>query len=72
MRHVGLYVYRRDALMKFRELPASSLEKAEVLEQLRALDYGMSIGITEVDFVSMGVDTPEDLEKVKAHLKKPH
>lgn len=67
-RHVGLYVYRKETLSKFRQLPPSLLEKAEVLEQLRALESGISIGITEVDFVSIGVDTPEDLEKVRQFL----
>jgi 3-deoxy-manno-octulosonate cytidylyltransferase (CMP-KDO synthetase) len=68
MRHAGLYVYSREILMKFRELPFSLLEKAEVLEQLRALEHGIPIGITEVDFTSIGVDTPEDLEKVRRFL----
>jgi 3-deoxy-manno-octulosonate cytidylyltransferase (CMP-KDO synthetase) len=67
-RHVGLYVYRRETLMEFRKLPPSPLEKAEILEQLRALENGISIGITEVDFTSIGVDTQEDLEKVRRIL----
>ena len=67
-KHVGLYVYTRETLFKFSALPASALEKAEVLEQLRALQAGIPIGIEEVDFESIGVDTPEDLEKVKKIL----
>ena len=67
-RHVGLYVYRQSALLKFRNLPGSALEKAEVLEQLRALDNGMAMGVAEADFISIGVDTPEDLEKVRQLL----
>lgn len=67
-RHVGLYVYSRQALMRFRSLPATALEKAEVLEQLRALQDGIAIGITEVNFTSIGVDTPEDLEQVRKIL----
>jgi 3-deoxy-manno-octulosonate cytidylyltransferase (CMP-KDO synthetase) len=67
-RHVGLYVYEREALMRFRSLPVSSLERGEVLEQLRALEDGMVIGVAEADFVSLGVDTPEDLEKVRQFL----
>ncbi len=67
-RHVGLYVYSKSALMKFRNLPVSRLEKAEVLEQLRALENGMSMGVAEANFVSVGVDTPEDLEKVRQLL----
>jgi 3-deoxy-manno-octulosonate cytidylyltransferase (CMP-KDO synthetase) len=68
-RHVGLYIYTRETLFRFRALPPSSIEKAEILEQLRAMQAGISIGITEVDFISIGVDTPEDLEKVKLHLQ---
>ena len=67
-RHVGLYVYTRETLKRFSSLPPSSLEKAEVLEQLRAMDAGIPIGITEVDFNSIGVDTPEDLETVRRVL----
>ena len=68
MRHVGLYIYTREALKAFSSIPPGALEQAEVLEQLRALEHGISIGITEVDFTSIGVDTPEDLEKVRKIL----
>ncbi|MGK5087792.1 3-deoxy-manno-octulosonate cytidylyltransferase [Bdellovibrionota bacterium FG-2] len=64
-RHVGLYVYARETLMTFRSLAPSQIEKGEVLEQLRALENGIAIGITEVDFVSVGVDTAEDLERAR-------
>jgi 3-deoxy-manno-octulosonate cytidylyltransferase (CMP-KDO synthetase) len=67
-KHVGLYVYSKDALKKFRDLPETPLERAESLEQLRALFYGMEIGMAEVDFFSIGVDTPEDLEQIKELL----
>jgi 3-deoxy-manno-octulosonate cytidylyltransferase (CMP-KDO synthetase) len=67
-RHVGLYVYEKTTLLNFRDLPNSNIEKGEVLEQLRALEYGIPIGITEVNFVSLGVDTAEDLEKVRRIL----
>lgn len=67
-RHVGLYVYDRATLMRFRNLPVSALEKAEVLEQLRAMADGIPIGITEIDFTAIGVDTPEDLERVRQAL----
>jgi 3-deoxy-manno-octulosonate cytidylyltransferase (CMP-KDO synthetase) len=70
MRHVGLYVYTRETLKKFSSMPVSALERAEVLEQLRAMDAGIPIGITEVSFTSIGVDTPEDLEKVRHILPK--
>jgi 3-deoxy-manno-octulosonate cytidylyltransferase (CMP-KDO synthetase) len=69
-RHVGLYTYTREALDRFTKLPPSALEKAEVLEQLRAMDQGMPIGIKEVDFTSIGVDTPQDLEKVRRILER--
>ena len=67
-RHVGLYIYTRETLKRFSGLPVSALERAEVLEQLRAMDAGIAIGITEVNFTSIGVDTPEDLEKVRKIL----
>jgi 3-deoxy-manno-octulosonate cytidylyltransferase (CMP-KDO synthetase) len=66
--HVGLYVFSREALMKFRSLPPTALERAESLEQLRALEAGMAIGVAEVDFESIGVDTPEDLARVRERL----
>ncbi|OFZ20888.1 MAG: hypothetical protein A2X94_05110 [Bdellovibrionales bacterium GWB1_55_8] len=67
-RHVGLYVYTRETLFQFRSLPPSAIEQGEVLEQLRAVHHGIPIGITEVDFTSIGVDTPDDLEKVRKIL----
>lgn len=69
-RHVGLYSYTRDTLFRIRKLPPSLLEKCEMLEQLRAMQDGISIGITEIDFTSIGVDTPEELEKVRTWLNK--
>ncbi len=68
-RHVGLYVYTRETLARFRKLPPSPIEQGEVLEQLRALEAGIPIGIVEHDFVSLGVDTPEDLKRVEDHLR---
>jgi 3-deoxy-manno-octulosonate cytidylyltransferase (CMP-KDO synthetase) len=68
LRHVGIYVYNHETLMRFRALSPSPLEQGEMLEQLRALSDGISIGITEVNFSSIGVDTPEDLEKVRRLL----
>ncbi len=64
--HIGLYAYRRDALDRFVALPPSPLEIRERLEQLRALEAGMGIGVAIVDTVPMGVDTPEDLERARA------
>ncbi len=68
-KHVGLYGYRRDFLLKYVELPQSQLELAESLEQLRVLSYGYRIQVIEVAQDSVGVDTPDDLERVRAILE---
>ncbi|MFN0279279.1 MAG: 3-deoxy-manno-octulosonate cytidylyltransferase [Pyrinomonadaceae bacterium] len=64
-KHTGLYVYRREYLLEFTKLPQSKLEKIEMLEQLRALENGAKIKVVEVNECSIGVDTPEDFERVK-------
>jgi 3-deoxy-manno-octulosonate cytidylyltransferase (CMP-KDO synthetase) len=64
--HIGIYAYRRAALARFVALPPSTLEKREKLEQLRALEAGMRIDVREVESVPMSVDTPADLERVRA------
>jgi 3-deoxy-manno-octulosonate cytidylyltransferase (CMP-KDO synthetase) len=64
-KHVGLYVYRLDFLLGYSELPRGPLERAERLEQLRALENGHTIRVVETDYESFGVDTPEDLERVR-------
>jgi len=64
-KHIGLYVYRRDFLLNYPTLPVGPLETAERLEQLRALENGYPIRVVETDYESVGVDTPEDLERVK-------
>jgi 3-deoxy-manno-octulosonate cytidylyltransferase (CMP-KDO synthetase) len=66
--HIGIYAFRRAALVRFVRLPPSPLEQREKLEQLRALEAGMSIGIARVDAVPLSVDTPADLEKARALL----
>jgi 3-deoxy-manno-octulosonate cytidylyltransferase (CMP-KDO synthetase) len=66
--HIGLYAYTRAALASFVALPPSPLEKREKLEQLRALEAGMSMEVALVDTVPLGVDTPADLEKARAAL----
>jgi 3-deoxy-manno-octulosonate cytidylyltransferase (CMP-KDO synthetase) len=66
-KHVGLYVYRRDFLLKFASMPPTFLEISEKLEQLRALENGVKIRVIETEFESIGVDTPDDL--VKAQLR---
>jgi 3-deoxy-manno-octulosonate cytidylyltransferase (CMP-KDO synthetase) len=65
-KHIGLYVYRRDFLLRYSDLPLGPLEQAERLEQLRALENGHRIRVVETDYDSLGVDTPEDLERVSA------
>jgi 3-deoxy-manno-octulosonate cytidylyltransferase (CMP-KDO synthetase) len=63
-KHIGLYVYRRDFLVRYPDLTVGPLEEAERLEQLRALENGYRIRVVETDYESLGVDTPEDLERV--------
>lgn len=64
-KHIGLYVYRRDFLLRFAQLPPTPLETAESLEQLRALEHGFRIMVAETAHDSVAVDTPEDLERVR-------
>lgn len=66
--HIGLYVYRREALERFVRLPPSPLEQRERLEQLRALEAQMRIDVAIVGSVPLGVDTPEDLERARRLL----
>ncbi len=68
-RHIGLYVYRREFLLGYSSLPAGPLEEAEKLEQLRALENGYRIRVVETRYESFGVDTPEDLERVRSVLE---
>ena len=63
-KHLGLYVYRREFLLEYPDLPVGPLERAERLEQLRALENGFKIRVVETDCDSLGVDTPEDWEKL--------
>lgn len=69
-RHVGLYTYTKECLFRIRSLPQNAWERGEMLEQLRAMEDGIAIGIKEIDFLSIGVDTPEELEKVRKILDK--
>jgi 3-deoxy-manno-octulosonate cytidylyltransferase (CMP-KDO synthetase) len=69
-RHVGLYVYRRDFLLKFARLRPTALEQIESLEQLRALAYGHRIFVATVDERSVEVDTPEDLARAENYLQQ--
>jgi len=68
-KHVGLYVYRREFLLRYPHLPATPLENLEKLEQLRALEHGFRIRVVETALTSLGVDTPEDLERVRRTLQ---
>ena len=63
--HWGIYGYRRETLERFVRLPEGRLESCEKLEQLRALENGHKIRVVETKYESLGVDTPEDLERVK-------
>ncbi len=63
-KHVGLYVYRREFLLAYPDLTVGPLERAERLEQLRALENGYRIRVVDTEYESLGVDTPEDLERV--------
>jgi len=67
-KHIGLYALTKDFLFAYRNLLASELEKVEKLEQLRILQEGFKIKVVETKFDTIGVDTPEDLEKVKQRL----
>jgi 3-deoxy-manno-octulosonate cytidylyltransferase (CMP-KDO synthetase) len=68
-RHIGLYVYRRTFLLTFARLPQTPLERLEQLEQLRALEHGYRIKVVPTQYVSIGVDTPEDVAKVRRLLR---
>lgn len=68
LKHLGIYGYQREALLRLAALPPSPLERSESLEQLRALENGMGIRVLIVDRASIGVDTAEDLERVERIL----
>lgn len=69
LKHIGLYAYRKDFLERFCAAPQADLEKGESLEQLRALYLGAKIRVVPVNERSLGVDTPEDIQKVENFLK---
>src|SRR5882762_9525044 len=70
-KHTGLYVYRRDFLLQFAGWPQCASERRESLEQLRALDRGVKIKVVDAVSASIGVDTIEDLERVRALVAGP-
>ncbi len=69
-KHVGLYVYRRDFLMKFAGMESSPLERAEKLEQLRVLENGFRIKVVTTEYDTIGVDEPQDIIKAEEILKE--
>lgn len=69
-KHIGLYGYTKDFLFTYKNLQVSDLEKVECLEQLRILQEGFRIKVIETKYDTVGVDVPEDLEKVKLYLRK--
>ena len=71
-RHLGIYVYRRDFLLRIAAMPAVALELAEGLEQLRALYYGYRIRVADVVETGVEVDTPDDLEQAEAYWSRVH
>lgn len=68
-KHIGLYAFKRDQLIEINTLPVSCMEKTESLEQLRWLENGITIGVQETTYQSIGIDTPEDLNKIEPYLK---
>jgi len=69
LKHLGIYGYRRETLLRLVKFPVSPLENAEKLEQLRALENGIGIAVVKVDYDSIGVDMPEDVARVEKILK---
>ena len=72
LKHLGLYGYRRETLLRLVQFPVSPLEQAERLEQLRALENGIRIAVVKVDYDSVGVDVPVDVERVETLLRQQH
>ena len=68
LKHLGIYGYRRDTLLRLVKFPVSPLENAEKLEQLRALENGIAIAVVKVDYDSIGVDAPEDVKRIEKIL----
>jgi 3-deoxy-manno-octulosonate cytidylyltransferase (CMP-KDO synthetase) len=70
LKHLGIYGYRRETLLRLVKFPVSPLENAEKLEHLRALENGIPIAVVQVNYDSVGVDTPEDVAKVEKLLNR--
>ncbi len=69
-KHIGLYVFRKDALLKFTSLEPTELENIEKLEQLRMLENGMKIKIVVTEYENLAIDTPEDLERARIYYNR--
>ena len=69
LKHLGIYGYRRETLLRLVRWPVSPLERAEKLEQLRALDHGIELAVVEVEYESIGVDVPADVDRVERQLR---
>ena len=69
LKHLGIYGYRRETLLRLVKFPVSPLENAEKLEQLRALENGIPMAVVKVDYDSVGVDVPEDVQRVETILR---
>jgi len=69
-KHIGIYAFRKEALLKFTTLPINNLEATEKLENLRFLANGMTVKMVETNQIAIGIDTPEDLEKANSIFKK--
>jgi 3-deoxy-manno-octulosonate cytidylyltransferase (CMP-KDO synthetase) len=70
LKHLGIYGYRRETLLRLVKFPVSPLENAEKLEQLRALENGIQIAVVKVNYDSIGVDVPNDVKRVEKILRK--
>jgi 3-deoxy-manno-octulosonate cytidylyltransferase (CMP-KDO synthetase) len=70
LKHLGIYGYRRETLLRLVKFPVSPLENAEKLEQLRALENGIAVAVVKVDYDSVGVDVPEDVARVVELLNR--
>ncbi len=71
LKHLGIYGYRRETLLRLVKLPMSPLERAEKLEQLRALEHGIEIAVVRVNYEAIGVDVPGDVKRVERLLSGP-
>jgi len=69
-KHIGIYAFRKEALLQFTKLPMNRLEATEKLENLRFLANGLKVKMVETDQIAIGIDTPEDLEKANAIFNK--